>query len=426
MTLTWAKPEAVNPDRLLSSRHSRRSLAFLVLLNLAGMAAAEPLVPDRIAELGGERRDEWEAYWERSEKLRAKDEMLIQQELEGLGEGARWRPAPTGRMLPGRGWRGDGGWYRSEEAREVARNLASFQTPAGGWSKNVAIGRAPRETGMGFSESRAHYRGTFDNHATTGPLRVLGRIAAEQDDEVARASFLRGLNYIFDAQYPNGGWPQGYPLEGGYHDNVTFNDGAMLHVLEFLHEVADGRYPFVDEAARRRAREALAGGQAFILASQVEQDGRRTVWCAQHDPLTLAPAKARSYEWASLSGGESAGIVLYLMERDAGDPEVRQAIEAAHAWFEAKAIRGKEFRRRSLELVDKPGAGPLWARFYELGSGRPMFVERNAERAVYSVEELPAESNGYAWYTDAGREVLERYPEWKKEAEGAAAQAGGD
>ena len=42
-------------------------------------------------------------------------------------------------------------------------------------------------------------------------------------------------------------------------------------------------------------------------------NGRRTVWCAQHDETTLRPAGARTYEHASLSGYESVGIVRFLM-----------------------------------------------------------------------------------------------------------------
>jgi len=377
-------------------------------------AAADPVTADRIAGLPEEERPAWEAYWDRSERRRADDESAIQRELRQLGEGARWRPAPKGRMLPRGAGRPDEAWHRSAGAREVAGNILSFQTPAGGWSKNVAIGAAPREPGMGFGESRAHYRGTFDNHATTAPLELLGRIASAQDWEPARKGFLKGLGYVLEAQYPNGGWPQVYPLEGGYHDNVTFNDGAMIHVLRFLHEVADGRFPFVGGDDRERAREAIERGRRCLLDCQVEERGELKVWCAQHDPLTLRPARARSYEWASLSGGESAGILLYLMERAPRTAELRRAVGAGHDWFERHAIYGKRFRGRQLELVDEEGAGPIWARFYELGTGRPMFVARDAEKAVYSVEELPPSSNGYAWYTGSGKDVLRRYPRWRE------------
>jgi PelA/Pel-15E family pectate lyase len=35
------------------------------------------------------------------------------------------------------------------------------------------------------------------------------------------------VRYLLAAQFPNGGWPQVWPLEGGYHDAVTFNDNAV-------------------------------------------------------------------------------------------------------------------------------------------------------------------------------------------------------
>jgi len=31
-----------------------------------------------------------------------------------------------------------------------------------------------------------------------------------------------------------------WPLQGGYHDAVTFNDDAMLHIVLFLRDVAGG------------------------------------------------------------------------------------------------------------------------------------------------------------------------------------------
>ena len=43
-----------------------------------------------------------------------------------------------------------------------------------------------------------------------------------------RAAFQRGLEYIFAAQYPNGGFPQIYPLAGGYHDLPSPFDGSRV------------------------------------------------------------------------------------------------------------------------------------------------------------------------------------------------------
>ena len=225
----------------------------------AVVALADPLGADRIAELPESTRPVWDAYWSTSQRLRAIDETFIQKELKTQGEMSEWTPAPTGHH---HGYRFDDSWYESEEARKTTDCLLSFQTPAGGWGKNLDNISNPRRMGTGFTESHAHYRGTFDNNATIREMRVLGRIAAAQKYAPARAGFLRGLEYILEAQYPNGGWPQVYPLEGGYHDNITFNDGAMINVMRFLDDVANGGYPFVDDETRARARAAAKKGAA--------------------------------------------------------------------------------------------------------------------------------------------------------------------
>ena len=70
-----------------------------------------------------------------------------------------------------------------------------------------------------------------------------------------------------------------------------------------------------------------------------------TVWCAQHDEHTLAPAKARAYELPSLSGAESDNIVILLMSLPDPSKEIIECIENAIEWFKASKIEGmkKEF-----------------------------------------------------------------------------------
>src|SRR5437879_7822979 len=90
----------------------------------------------------------------------------------------------------------------------------------------------------------------------------------------------------------------------------------MIGVMRLLRDVAV-KYPdyfFVDKARRERAAKAVEKGVECILKTQLMVSGRRTVWCAQHNEVTLAPAAARAYEPVSLSGPESVGIVEILME----------------------------------------------------------------------------------------------------------------
>jgi PelA/Pel-15E family pectate lyase len=161
-----------------------------------------------------------------------------------------------------------------------------------------------------------------------------------------------------------------------------------------------------------------------ILKTQIVQHGRLTAWCAQHDEHTLAPAKARAYELRSLSGAESVGVVKFLMGIDNPSPEVVKAVEAAVAWFRASKITGIKIVHKPAPgtpkgyddtVVEDAAAPPLWARFYELGTNRPIFSGRDSV-VKYSVAEIEYERrNGYRWYVDRPARLLDvDYPEWRK------------
>ena len=227
-----------------------------------------------------------------------------------------------------------------------------------------------------------------------------------------------GLDYLFRAQYPHGGWPQVYPLVGDYHDAVTFNDDAIVNLLGFLQDVAAGGadYAFVSADARAEAAARLSRGIACLLASQVAVEGRLTVWGQQHDALTLAPCAARNYEMVSLSSNESAGILRFLLALPEPSPEIRTAIEAAGAWFARTAIPDVAYRSidgTGRQLVPAPGAGPLWARMYEIGTDRPIFGDR--DKTIHSTLETMSQERrtGYAWYSNRPASVLKDHIKWR-------------
>jgi pectinesterase len=56
----------------------------------------------------------------------------------------------------------------------------------------------------------------------------------------------------------------------------------------------------------------------------------------------LAPANARAFELASLSGYESAKIVLLLMSIDKPSREMVTAVKSAVEWFEKTKITNLE------------------------------------------------------------------------------------
>jgi PelA/Pel-15E family pectate lyase len=309
-------------------------------------------------------------------------------------------------------------WFAGDEAKRIAANILSFQADLGGWPKNVDAAAAP------FTGDRRQLKPTFDNDATTDELRFLARIYNATKDEVYRRAFEKGLDYILKAQYPTGGWPQFYPPGTQYHRHITFNDNAMTRLMEFLREVYVAKtYEFVDATRRQAARQAFDSGLACILKCQVVVGGKRTAWCAQHDEKDYRPRPGRSYELVSLSGSESVGIVQLLMSLDDPSPEVVAAVEGAVAWFEAaKMKRIRVVRKRDANaprgfdriVVDDPTAPPIWARFYEIGTNKPIFADRDGVAKPRLSDIGYERRNGYNWLSYWPALLLEQeYPAWK-------------
>lgn len=400
---------------------------------------ALPLTMERIATLPADQQPVWRKYLKHSERQLQADHAAFARELKEHKIKQALIPPESGsaNSVP---LRRPAIWFEQAEARRIADIVVSFQTPAGGWSKNIDMAQHQRVPGEFYAggDLSAHlnhldndmprdvnwnYVGTFDNDATITQLRYLAKVitahTAKHEVEY-RASFGRGMDYIFAAQYPNGGWPQVWPLEGGYHDAITYNDDAMLSIIEFLQEVAEGagEFAFVAPKTRTLAAASVQRGIQCLLATQIRVAGRRTVWCQQHDPLDLAPASARNYEMPSECGLESAAIMRFLMRLPNPDAKTVAAVHAAAAWFEKTGIHDVVFEDvagEGRQLVPKQGGGPLWARYYELGSDRPIFGDR--DKTIHDdVSEISKERrNGYLWFSGKGQRALDQYVAWSKE-----------
>lgn len=313
-------------------------------------------------------------------------------------------------------------WYATAEARAVAASMIQYQTPAGGWSKNTDMTAPPSAEFL--AETKFDHRApTIDNGATSTQLVLLAHVIAAGGDAALRTSFERGFDYVLAAQYNNGGWPQYFPVIEGYYTHITYNDDAMANVLRLLRDAAAGKAPygFVDAARRERAASAVKKGVACILRTQVRQAGKLTAWCAQHDEKTFAPAWARNFEPPSLSGNESAGLTRFLMSLPNPSPEIIAAVDGAIAWFESVKVHGLRVDstpgadgKRDRHTVADPQASVLWARFYELGTNRPIYIGR--DRVIrYDFNEIERERRvGYAYLGTWPSTLLEKeYPQWK-------------
>jgi PelA/Pel-15E family pectate lyase len=365
----------------------------------------------RLRGLPPAERAAWERYIAQSAANDDLDRGALGRELRALGR-SDFTPAPSG---PGFFVVDSmtAQWFATPAATRLGNILATYQTPSGGWSKRVDFTR-PRAQGESFSaDDDWTWVGTLDNGATTEQLKFLGRLLAAQPDTALQRSFTAGVRYLLAAQMPNGCWPQVYPLMGSYHDAITFNDDASVNAVRVFEGVVRGDHKFVPPSVTDSARAAIANAISCILRTQVNVNGFKTVWGAQHDPLTWQPVKARAYEHASLSGRESAAILDFLMRIPNPGDSVQTAIHAAAAWFKANAINGYSYTFRG-GLTADPNTGPIWARFYEIGTNRPIFSDRDGI-VRYHLSEIGEERRrGYGWYTDEPITTLRRYERWAR------------
>lgn len=309
-------------------------------------------------------------------------------------------------------------WYHSADAKRVATNILSYQSPLGDWPKNVDTTAAP------YTGKPEELHGTFDNGATVPELRFLARLFVATQEPRYHDAFLKGLDHILQAQYPTGGWPQYSPPSKQYHRYITFNDDAMVHLMEFLREVATTKpFDFVDAAHRQAAQASFDRGIECILKCQIKVNGKLTAWCAQHDEKDYSPRPARAFELTSISGSESVGIVRLLMSLDNPSPAVVNSIQSAVAWFETAKLPGIKLEQKpdktapkgyDTVVVHDPAAPPMWARFYDIATNQPIFSSRDSVPHANLADISYERRNGYAWLSYWPQTLLSKeYPAWK-------------
>ena len=342
--------------------------------------------------------------------------------------------------------------------RQQADSIVKYQMKSGGWPKNQdwMKGVDPKEaagwknTGVGS---------TIDNGATVKEMEHLA-MAVDQIEEMLSEntmwldkdllksdrdryckSFKRGVEYLLEMQYEMGGFPQFYPAKGSesYSSQITFNDDAMVNALKVLRDVANDSIRFrnmkIDKGTKKKCGAAFQKGIQCILLCQIRVDdrgklipfdaanwryGNLTVWCQQHDKETFEPVKARAYELPSYSGqGETCAILDLLMDLENPTVEVKAAVKAGVEWLEAHAMHDvvlehytNEEGKRDVRLVEQKGAPLLWARFYDLEKGEPMFCDRDGVPRKHLEEVGYERRNGYQWVGDGPRRVIERYKNW--------------
>lgn len=321
--------------------------------------------------------------------------------------------------------------YEPSEIIPIADNILLFQRANGGWEKNYdvfAILSEAQKDSLRATKNSAHT--TYDNGSTFTHVAALANIYTATKEEKYKAGALKGFDFIVQSQYPNGGWPQYYPLQDDYSRCVTYNDGNFEGIIELLKEVKDNKpaYEFLNDSYRKKIIAAYDKAIPCILKTQINDAGKPTAWCQQYNEVTLQPAWARKFEPPSICNSESADVVAFLMRLDHPSKEIIDAVQYAVAWFQASGIRNTRVKTIPAErmvtpfrvsttdkLVVTDSAAPvIWARFYELKTHRPIFCDRDS-KIVYSLAEVGRERrDGYGWYTYSPQSVLKGYPAWQQ------------
>ncbi|MCA9122312.1 MAG: hypothetical protein H6822_14785 [Planctomycetaceae bacterium] len=278
-----------------------------------------------------------------------------------------------------------------EAARETALALVRGQLKSGGWdyriefdSKNRAAYAYRLEGGSGKAKNVT----TLDDNTTQAALRYLMHTdkALGFKDKQIHESVEFALTSLLAAQYPNGAWPQrfsdppspsefpilkanypeswprDYPKQD-YRSYYTFNDNSIADTIATMFEAGRiyGKSKYNDAAKK-------AGD--FILLAQMPEP--QPAWAQQYN-AEMQPAWARRFEPASVTGGESQGILRILMSiyRESGDKKYLEPIPRAIKYL------------RSSQLPD----GQL-ARFYELKSNRSLYFTKTYV-LTYDDSDLP-------------------------------------
>ncbi|MEP6835097.1 MAG: pectate lyase [Gemmatimonas sp.] len=366
----------------------------------------------RISALPASTRGEWQAYVLRSTSSRVIDEALLGAELRMLGKTAMVTAPMLKESFDYQPRSMTPDFLRTDSARKMADNMVTFQTPSGGWSKHVSFTDGPRQPGQSFfsENDKWQYIATVDNDATTSEIRFVHDASLQHKDKRYESSVIRGVAYLLHAQFPNGCWPQVWPLQGGYHDAATFNDNAIVEVMQLLDDAALGKMTYVPDSLRAQSAKAVNLAIQCVLQAQVVVHDTLTVWGQQHDPLTLAATSARSYELTSLTSKESASIVDFLMTHTDADPRIPARVHAAISWFEHNKILGYRYEQQA-GLIADASAPPLWARMSEIGTNTPIFSNRDGVKQ-YKYDALTDRRIGYGWYADTPNGTLKRYAKW--------------
>ena len=277
--------------------------------------------------------------------------------------------------------------YYYEQARKIAGVIMQVQHPEGGWNyvEDLAgedelkqfyatIGRQAWRL-----EEFQHYYGncTFDDEATSECATFLLRVYLEKKDADVRKSLDKVIGFMVTSQYPNGGWPQRYPLmfdhpfrgKEDYSSYITLNDDVMPANIEFLIQC-------YQELGRKDLLKPIR--KALDLSLKLQQPAPLAGWGDQYFVKTLKPAHARSYEPRAINTSTTVRMVRAMMDyyRLTGEQKYLKGIPAAVEFLRGQRLPDEEAARYTTQPGLRNVPGFLAARFLNPEDGTPLYVHR--------------------------------------------------
>jgi PelA/Pel-15E family pectate lyase len=264
-----------------------------------------------------------------------------------------------------------------DAAKKAANVLIYGQHPLGGWHYFIdfdmpGLDKWYREVASQFKwgmEEYRHFYGncTYDDNVTPGAARFLLSLYMTTLEPKYREPLLKVLDFILMSQYPNGAWPQRYPLRYEFaHDGLadytsyyTMNDNAMRDIINLLIEA-------YEKLGKEEYMKAALRGADFIIAAQMPEP--QAGWAEQYD-MDMKPAWARTHEPAGLMPRQSIQCInqlqeIYLMT---GDRRYLKPVPGALKWLEESAFEDLGDGKYNL------------ARYYEAETNKPIYQHKTEQ-----------------------------------------------
>jgi PelA/Pel-15E family pectate lyase len=175
----------------------------------------------------------------------------------------------------------------------IADKMLIYQLSNGAWPKQLVGGYVVKyempidDALLAKIKGTTLMHATIDNAATTREINALVKAYHATGQPKYLAAAEKGIDYLLKAQYGNGGWPQYYPDKSSYRAEITYNDNAIVNVLNIMFDITNQTNGFevVAPSYRSKAEIAYQKGVDCILKTQIIQHGKLSIWAAQYDQI---------------------------------------------------------------------------------------------------------------------------------------------